>query len=103
MYIAPSYAYDRVAILEAQLQKLQEKVSENASSQVRLKHLADMQDREKEEWKEGKRVLEKQLATVRQECQKLRREVDSRNGEREGAEELLSSGVLHRVCVCTIN
>lgn len=87
--------YDRVAILEAQMHKLQEKVVENTSSQVELKHLKGVQDREKEEWRESKKFLEKQLSAARQECQSLRREVEgSVRGESEEAPPL---SAMHRV------
>lgn len=87
---------DRVAILEAQMQKLQEKVVENTSSQVKLQHLKGVQEREKEEWRESRKFLEEQLSAARQECQSLRREVQgSRNELREGSE---GAPPMHRVC-----
>ena len=91
---------DRVEILEAQIRKLQEKFLENTSSQVKLKHLQGVQDREKEEWRESKKFLEEQLAAARQECQSLRREVQgARNGKREGEESgRTTPSALHRVC-----
>ena len=93
--------YDREAVLEAQVQQLQQKLMENASSQVRLRHLRDAQDREKEEWRVRQKLLEKQLATARKECRKLKRDVqDSNHGTREGSpsEEPPPTGILHRVC-----
>lgn len=88
--------YDRVAVLEAQMQKLQEKVVKNTSSQMKLEHLRGVQDREKEEWRESKKFLEEQLSAARQECQSLRREMqESRNGMREGSE---GAPPVSRVC-----
>lgn len=93
--------YNRVTVLEAQVKRLQEKLTENSSSQVRLNHLRGVQDREKEEWKESERLLQKQLAKARQECLKLKRENQgSRNGTRGGSEEAPPTSVLHRVCGC---
>lgn len=81
------------------MRKLQEKVVENTSSQVQLKHLKGVQDREKEEWKESRKFLEEQLSAARQECLSLRREVQgSRNGMREESEGAPPTGGLHRVC-----
>lgn len=91
--------YDREAVLEAQVQQLQEKLLKNTSSQVRLKHLREAQEREKEEWRKSKEMLEERLASARQECQKLRQESRvSRNGVKEGSEEAPPTGLLHRVC-----
>lgn len=92
---------DRVAILEAQMRKLQEKVVENTSSQVQLNHLKGVQDREKEEWRESKKFLEEQLSAARQECQSLRREAQgSRNEVRAESEEAppINGLRMHRVC-----
>ena len=92
------HSYNRMTILEAQVQKLQEKVSENASSQVKLQHLASLQDREKEEWEESKKLLEEQLARSRQECATLKRVVNSRSGEKEGSDEMWTNHLMQRVC-----
>ena len=91
--------YNRVAVLEAQMQKLQEKVVNNTSSQMKLEHLRGVQDREKEEWRESKKFLEEQLSAARQECQSLRREMQgSRNGMWEESVEPPPVSGLHRVC-----
>lgn len=91
---------ERIALLEGQVQKLQEKITENSSSQVRLDHLKGVQEREKEEWRESKRVLEENLTKTRQECQQLKKEAQgSRNGVRgwERSEEAPPTGIMHRV------
>lgn len=90
--------YDRETVLEAQVQHLQRKLVENSSSQVKLKHLKAAQDREKEEWRASRKMLEDQLAVAREECRKLRRESQSsRSGTREGSDEAPPTSLLHRV------
>lgn len=87
----------RVALLEAQMQRLEETVMKNASSRVELEHLKDVQEREKEEWQENVKYLEKQVADARQEAQNWKREAQgSRSSLREGS----PSGILHRVSEC---
>ena len=91
--------YDREAVLEAQVQQLQERLMKNSSSEVKLKHLRDVQDREKEEWRVCRKMLEEQLAVARQECRQLKRDTQgSRNSMREGSEEAPPTSILHRVC-----
>lgn len=90
--------YGREAVLEAQVQKLQERLMENTSSHVKLKHLRDAQDREKEEWRVSRKMLEEQVATARQECRRLKRDTQgSRCGTSEGSEEAPPTSILHRV------
>ena len=88
--------HDRMALLEAQVHKLQERLSENTSSQVKLKHLRGVQEREKEEWRESTKSLEEQLAAARQQCRDLTSQVQESLGE--GLEGEPVSG-LQRVCM----
>lgn len=87
--------HDRMALLEAQVHKLQERLSENTSSQVKLKHLGGVQEREKDEWRESSKSLKDQLAAARQQCRNLTSQVQESMGE--GLEGEPVSG-LHRVC-----
>ncbi len=94
-----SSQYSREAVLEAQVQRLQEKLLENSGSQLKLNHLKGVQDREKEEWRESKRMLEERLTKTRRECEKLRRKelTHEARGIRDGSEDPPSSSMLHRV------
>ena len=92
--------YSKEAILEAQVQRLQEKLLESSASQLKLHHLKGVQAREKEEWRESKRVLEERLATARRECDSLRRKESTREmrgSSRNMSEEPPPANLLHRV------
>ena len=89
--------YSKEAILEAQVQRLQEKLLETSSSKLKLHHLKGVQAREKEEWKESKRVLEEKLATARRECDMLRSKESTQGVSRNVSEEPPPTSLLHRV------
>lgn len=93
--------YSREAVLEAQLQRLQEKLLESSESQLKLAHLKGVQEREKEEWRESKKVLEEQLEATRKECDRLRRKELTRDTRtswtRNVSEDPPSTSALHRV------
>ncbi len=56
----------KLAVLENQLQQLQHRVGETAHSDTRLNHLLAQQQREREEWEETRRSLERQLTQERE-------------------------------------
>ena len=63
----------RLAVLEGQLQLLQKRVSDTVSSEVKLRHLLSQQEREREEWRQSRRSLERQLGEERESRDRLRR------------------------------
>lgn len=94
--------YDRVSVLEAQVRKLQEKVSGNVSIQAKLRHLSDMQEVGRNE--NTARAMEDRLTRIRHQYKEERyggRERWERYGERERSEEPPpSNSALYRVCMC---
>ena len=94
--------YSREAVLEAQVQRLQEKLLESSGSHLKLQHLKGVQAREKEEWKESRRVLEEKLASARRECDTLRKKEwrkdrGGHSSSRDLSEEPPPTASLHRV------
>lgn len=92
---------DRMAVLEAQVRQLQDKFAGTAMSELKVRHLTDLQEREKEEWKERMRVLQQQLTNSRHECQRLKRESHSGSSKckepLEDSNGMLFDSTLHRV------
>ena len=75
-------------MLEGQLELLQKRVSDTVSSEVKLHHLLSQQEREREEWRQSRRSLERQLGKERESRDRLRRS-EERTGSRRSLERQL--------------
>ena len=78
----------RLAVLKGQLQLLQKRVLDTVSSEVKLHHLLSQQEREREEWRQSRRSLERQLGKERESRDRLRRS-EERTGSRGSLERQL--------------
>ena len=91
----------RLAVLEGQLELLQKRVSDTVCSEVKLRYLLSQQEREREEWRQSRRSLERQLGEERESRDRLRRS-EERTGSRRSLERQLmeEKGIRDKMSRC---